>query len=232
MKRRILSMLSVFVMLCVLTMSVSAVEVPDLERLGSISVHMSYNGNIVPGGTLTLYQVGEVHLENDADYSHRIVEAFADSGVSLENLSSAQTARDLADYANANGVEGFEKEIDRRGNLVFWDLPVGVYLVIQEDAAEGYEPINPFLVTVPCKEDGKFVYHVDGTPKLELEKEPWEPTEPTEPSEPTEPTEPEPELPQTGLNNWPVPVMAMLGLCMIALGCVFVVSGKKNHHED
>lgn len=41
----------------------------------------------------------------------------------------------------------------------------------------------------------------------------------TEPTDPTDPTEPEePELPKTGMLWWPVPVMAALGLLLVAAG--------------
>ena len=48
---------------------------------------------------------------------------------------------------------------------------------------------------------------------------------PTEPSEP--PTEP-PDIPQTGMTWWPVPVLAVLGLGLIAVG---IVARKETHDE-
>ena len=61
---------------------------------------------------------------------------------------------------------------------------------------------------------------------------PSEPTEPsTGPSEPTEPTEPtEPgggDAPQTGQLNWPIPVMAVMGIFCLCLGMYFSTKDKK-----
>lgn len=57
---------------------------------------------------------------------------------------------------------------------------------------------------------------------------PSEPTEPTGPSQPTEPTTPSGgDSPQTGQLNWPIPVMAVLGVFCLCLGCFFALKGKK-----
>ncbi|MDO4804665.1 MAG: hypothetical protein Q4A32_07585, partial [Lachnospiraceae bacterium] len=55
---------------------------------------------------------------------------------------------------------------------------VGVYLVMQSLAAEGYESIMPFLVTVPISgEDDEWIYDVDASPKLQLVPEETMPPE-------------------------------------------------------
>ena len=60
---------------------------------------------------------------------------------------------------------------------------------------------------------------------------PEETTQPT-PTEP-KPTKPKPDpgkLPQTGQLNWPVPVLATLGLLLLVAG-IFLRSGKKTVQE-
>ena len=47
------------------------------------------------------------------------------------------------------------------------------------------------------------------SPKVELEPKPHEPEEP-----PEEPDKPDDKLPDTGLTNWSVPVMAVLGIIL------------------
>lgn len=67
--------------------------------------------------------------------------------------------------------------------------------------------------------------------------EPEPPTTlPSEPSEepttqPTEPKPTEPQLPQTGQNHWPVPVLAVAGLFCIVLGLILMLADKKKHHD-
>ena len=232
MKKRVISLLCLVLLLGALVLTASAAEVPDLSRTGSISFDMTYQGQVVPGGSLTLYRVAEVHVENGADYSFRFVESYAACGVSLEDLSAAETAQSLADYTAANGIQGVKNQIDEKGHVTFADLELGLYLLVQEDAAEGYNAARPFLVTVPGRENEAYVYEVNASPKLELETAPTEPTEPTTapPSEPTEPTEPD--IPQTGQNNWPVPVLAVTGIFLVALGWYFRLSAKEKRYES
>ena len=53
---------------------------------------------------------------------------------------------------------------------------------------------------------------------------------PTEP--PTEPTEPDgPDLPQTGQMNWPVPVLAMMGMLLVMAGFWFCMTGRRERDE-
>lgn len=229
MRRRILSALCCVLLLSVLATAAFAAEIPDPHRRGSISVTMTCLGEAVPGGTLTLYRVAEVHVENGADYSFRYTPEYAGCQASLDALSDSATAVALAEYTADNDIAGTEARIDENGAVTFPGLELGVYLLVQHEAAAGYVPAGPFLVTVPGRSGEAYVYDVDASPKLSLEPAPTEPTEPpTEP--PTRPTEPE--LPQTGLNRWPVPVLAVSGLILIALGLVFCAGGRKKPHED
>lgn len=101
--------------------------------------------------------------------------------------------------------------MDKDGEIAFTGLDLGLYLLVQHKAAKGYETAAPFLVSVPMEEDGVLRYDVDASPKVELEKEP-------EPTSTTPPAPPDPRLPYTGQLNWPVPVLTVLGLGLLALG--------------
>lgn len=239
MKRCFLFALCCLMLLSVLSVSAFAAESVDLDRKGSISVTMTYGGEAVPGGSLTLYHVADAYVERGATYGYRYTENYAGCTVSLEKLDSSDTARALAEYTLEEEIAGTKLVINNKGYVDFPNLTPGLYLLIQEDAAEGFESVVPFLVSVPGQENGSYVYDVDASPKLALEPAPTEPPtepEPTEP-EPTEPepTEPEPtdppKLPQTGMNQWPVPLLAMGGLLLVTLGAVLCISGKKKNHE-
>ena len=60
------------------------------------------------------------------------------------------------------------------------------------------------------------------SPKVELEPKPHEPEEP-----PEEPDKPDDKLPDTGLTNWPVPVMAVLGIILICTGIILRRAERK-----
>ena len=145
------------------------------------------------------------------NYRFVLTEAFAGSKVSLEEVSSAQLANTLAAYAKDHKLSGTAKDVDKDGEIAFTGLDLGLYLLVQHKAAKGYETAAPFLVSVPMEEDGVLRYDVDASPKVELEKEP-------EPTSTTPPAPPDPRLPYTGQLNWPVPVLTVLGLGLLALG--------------
>lgn len=242
-KMRIRKQLAVLLLVLLCGVFVSAAyaqEVPDTSRTGSISAVMSYGGAAVGGGTLTLYRVGDVS-EDDGNYSFVLTDAFAASGLSLSAVSDAGLAQSLAEYAQANGIEGTAVQIGEDGTVSADGLPLGLYLVAQQeqDAAEGYEAISPFLVSVPMYENGAYSYSVNAEPKMsamvptagpeETEEDPGE--EETTPSTSAgTTTTTSSTLPQTGQLNWPVPVLAVAGLGLLLLGWELRLKGQRKSH--
>lgn len=153
---------------------------------GSITVNFRWQGEAVAGGTLTLHRVG------DSDYN--LTEGFEDCEVELSEPYDADLAWELAEFAK--NIPGQTKSVGADGTAVFEPLEPGLYLVVQREAAEGFQTISPFLVGIPMQVDGALVYHVDASPKAS----------------------PVPKLPQTGQVNWPVPVMAAAGILLLLAG--------------
>ncbi len=209
----------------VLSMSLTAYahDVPDMDRLGSITITMHKGDTVVKGGSLTIYRVGEV-VENDGNYTFQPTGDFADCGESFENLdAAADIASRLKAYVKEKTISGLStKDIGNDGSVTFDSLPLGLYLVVQHKAAPGYAKLEPFLVSLPYMENGVYQYDLSANPKTDLEREP----EPTDPP-PTKPTEPS--LPQTGQMNWPVPVLAVAGMALFAAG--WVLTRKETQNE-
>lgn len=91
---------------------------------------------------------------------------------------------------------------------------------MQKQAAEGYDAIQPFLVTVPIMENGQYVYDVDAHPKAGTSSRKTTQTPPTQ--------EVLSALPQTGQLNWPVPVLAVTGAVLVAAGVVLKKRSGQN----
>lgn len=227
MRKRILSLILALVLLSAFPLSVRALEVPDSDRRGSISIAMLYQEEPVPGGTLTLYRVADV-VNNGGGFTFRYTADFDGCSIALEKLYSAGLPEELADIARTSKLTGTTLTVDPQGEVLFSDLEIGLYLIVQEEAASGYKKVNPFLVSVPYYDGARYIYDVDTAPKNlpGLEAEPTEPTKPTDPSEPTDP-----KLPQTGQTKWPIPVMAVVGMLLITAGLCMFISGKKRDHE-
>lgn len=225
MRKRILCALCCIALLVCLPVTVFAHEVPDYDRFGSVSVTMTYQGKPVSGGSLTLYRVADV-AEDDGNYYFTLVESLDGYGISLEDLNDSDLANQIRKAVREEKLEGTQKTIDKKGNVTFTELPIGLYLLVQEKAASGYNAVEPFLAAVPNWNGDTYLYDVDASPKVELEKAPA--TEPTDP--PTEVTIPG-KLPQTGQNNWPVPVLLITGLLFIACGVLLQLGGRGKDHE-
>lgn len=186
------AILIVAVLLYMMSAMVYAHDAPDMEREGSIHITMLFGEEAVPGGSLTLYRVGDVR-EDDGDYDFVLTEDFKASGENLENIQTEGLAAKLQAYAENQKLTGLTRTVSRDGTIAFDNLKLGLYLLVQNQAADGYLEAAPFLVSVPMLEDGVYIYEVIANTKVELEKIPETPPQ-TEPPQ-TEPPQTEP--PQT-----------------------------------
>lgn len=272
-RKRLAAVLAALTLLVWCAAPAFALEVVDLSRTGSIKVSLydSETSEAVGGGTLTLYRVAKVQKDN-ANLSFVYTNGFEDCGVELGDLSEGELAGQLAEKIAAT-AESTTVEISDFGTAEFGDLEVGLYLVVQTTAAENYNVINPFLVSVPIQENGSYVYDVDALPKVgtAAKKTPNPPDTPDTPDTPDKPDEENPNtpvapgpdnpdgwvlgangekiylnpeapspdnpnghvmgahgLPQTGQLNWPIPVLAVTGVVLVAAG----IKLKKGTRKD
>lgn len=123
----------------------------------------------VSGGTMTIYRVADI-IPDEGEYSFFLTDDFAESHVSLVEPDS-EKAQILADYAKKNELPGQIRTIGNDGQVQYSHLEIGLFLVVQEEAANGYHTVAPFLVSIPLEEDGHYIYDVDATPKMEILKE-------------------------------------------------------------
>ena len=272
-RKRLAAVLAALTLLVWCAAPAFALEVVDLSRTGSIKVSLydSETSEAVGGGTLTLYRVAKVQKDN-ANLSFVYTNGFEDCGVELGDLSEGELAGRLAEKIAAT-AESTTVEISDLGTAEFGDLEVGLYLVVQTTAAENYNVINPFLVSVPIQENGSYIYDVDALPKVgtAAKKTPEPPDTPDTPDTPDKPEEENPNtpaapgpdnsdgwvlgahgekiylnpeapspdnpngyvmgahgLPQTGQLNWPIPVLAVTGVVLVAAG----IKLKKGTRKD
>ncbi|MCD8053559.1 MAG: LPXTG cell wall anchor domain-containing protein [Lachnospiraceae bacterium] len=218
-------------LLTAMSVTAFAAEVIDADRTGSISVTMQdASGTVVEGGSLALYQVAVVYVDETLQNSYELTEDFTDSGVDLDELSDEALAETLEAYADSEALDAYQTaEIGEDGAAVFTELPVGIYLVVQTEAADGYELVSSFVVTVPLSSDGTLIYDVDASPKVEAAEEipeaaTVEETTEEETTEADETPDDETEvkkssvLPQTGAILWPIALMAGGGFVLLCAG--------------
>lgn len=245
MKNKILSLLSALVLICSLVLNVSAAHpVPDLSRNGSITFVMNYGDVLLDGGYLNLYKVGDI-AEEDGNYRFVPVEKLKGINVDLNNVTDPTLASKLVSYGKAARLSKISVPITE-GRASFADLSPGLYVVWQdeEDATEGFSPIQPFLISIPRFQNGEYILDVLCDPKVPVETEPTTPppspppppttppsTPPPSTTPPKPPGNPPPKVPQTGQLNWPVPVMAISGCILFVLGLVLSF-GRKDADDE
>ena len=219
-----------FLLSLILPAAAYAASVPDLSRSGEISVRLEHDGKKLSGGSLTFFQVGELAKEGNS-FGYRLTAPYQNCGEKLDELSSPELAERLQAYTGEAKIPG--NTVPVRDGSVRYQIPagkLGLYLVVQEEACDGYYVSNPFLVTVPYWENGGYRYQVDASLKMGIPEEiPSGPDQPEEypdrvPGEPDDETGGGPDtdkrpagggggnrLPQTGMVQILIPALLLAG---------------------
>lgn len=238
----------------------------DPGRKGSITVTLAEQntGKVVKNGKICLYQVADLKKDG-SNYYFSMLETFAGSGVQITATGQDEAAKQLADYAETQQLEGNEQSLDENGTVRFTDLSLGIYLAVQTETASSWYPMTSFLVSVPMQIDGNgiWLYDLNANPKVEAHSiggngghsggnsshggggssssvTTSQVVEITDGQIPLGtivtdivdgevPLAPMASLPQTGQLNWPVPVMAISGLILFAIGWYLAVTGEKKY---
>ncbi len=197
---------------------------PDLSRKGSVSVSFQDKGTAVSGGELCLYPIAYA-FDEDGDFVYEYTNGLENCEIELGNLEDSSLASRL-ETALPDDAKKTALTVGSNGKAVFTDLTPGLYLLKQTKAAEGYEMISSFLISVPEKEGESWIYDLDASPKMETLSKTGESSKKTSktPTGKTAST-----LPQTGQLNWPIPILAIAGLSLLLIGRE--LSREKKTHE-
>lgn len=223
MKKRIFAYLLALIMMCSIQFHASAESsLPELKDNGSITFEMKLNGTPLNSGNLNICRVADIQPNGDK-YEFVLIDALKSSNVDLTNVTDLTVAKNLLKYVQQYRITKITSPIVE-GTCYFPELPVGLYLVWQNDAdaTKGYNAIQPFLISVPRSQDGELIFDIVAKPKVPLV------TTPPPPS--ITPPPPPPYVPQTGQLNWPVPVMGGVGFALFAVG--LMICGNKRRSDD
>jgi hypothetical protein len=228
MRKKTIAFLMALAVFLGMSARVCAAELPDVDRRGSLVIRMEYDGEPLDSGALTLYRVGEIRI-HDGNADFVLVDALS-GGPSLEKLDDPALAARLAELAAQRELTPIRGEIEG-GKAEFAGLEPGLYVVTQRsrDASDGFDAIQPFLISLPRWENGSYVYDLTAAPKVPLVPAETPPPPPSEPTTP--PPDDPPDIPQTGQLNWPVPVLAASGMTLFLLGWALYFGSGRKHHE-
>lgn len=204
----------------------SILTIPETDKNGSIQITMkdAENQQTVPGGTITCINVGILETEQGKSI-WKFTNIFANCGLNMEQMQTEEFAEKLWKYAQEKSAYGTTKEINKSGTVLFENIPVGVYLLVQQKAADGYYEVHPFVVTIPVQNENGWCYDVDASPKMEkMKKKTVTPEKKQEDSKKQNSRK----LPQTGQLNWPIPVLTFLGVILFTIGWRLYRKGKES----
>lgn len=234
-------------------------DMPNGEIKGSITVEMKYGEKAVAGGSLTAYRIGQVK-SSDGNYCFEKTNDMKAFNGSYEDIASPELAENAAAFVKSNKINEYAVANNQNGKAVFGNLDLGLYLIVQTKASDGYEPLKPFLVSIPMNEDGQYIYDVNAKGKFRLQQAqtsaPNTFPDPNNHGNLDDPSGPNiqvnqssqssqssnssnsgsagssaEKLPQTGQLNWPIPLLAALGLMLFAFGW-FLSFGRKGDSDE
>lgn len=178
---RLLSgLLALVLMVPVLSAAVSARELLDPNRKGSISLSLKFRTeheekpHSVVGAEISLYKVAALNFDDNGNET-----LYGESGFETVDLGIIKT---LEDFRNAELLNKLSRLIKEKkiaptdskltandGSVKFTNLPVGLYYVAMTRQDSLHHSIKPFLVTLPFhNEDGSISYDVSASPKMEV----------------------------------------------------------------
>ena len=168
MHRKIITLCVMVLLILTCSFTVLAEEI-DLDKTGSISVTLTektQNESIV-GAELSVYYVATVLLDANGKLIYNYTEDFKQFDTALDDTALATK---LDAFVSEHSLPSIKITTNAEGTAFCDGLPLGLYFIKQTGAVEGFAPCTPFIVTVPDKNDGEYVYDVNASPKTEVLK--------------------------------------------------------------
>ena len=168
------------------------------------------------GDTYALVRVADAHADRTAGtVRYTTCGGFAAYDCDWASLTASQRktrAAEIAPAAVRRGQFDASGVTDAQGQVLFEDLSPGLYLLLRvkvKDANADYL-FSPCFLSVPETVNGELVDHVVSTPKYQ-----WDPPEE------------DPQIPQTGQLQWPIPVLMISGILLCLSGIGMLPDRKK-----
>ena len=142
--------------LCVMMVLLAVLPVGVQAGEGIIRVLPSLGGDMILGGSVTLYRVGD-----PVEGGFRLTEGLANWVIRGEDAFGTDLPRWLTERLRGTGIT---RSITGAEGAVFEGLEDGLYLLAQPVAPEGCQSFSSFMVSLPLGENREiFTY-----PKLQL----------------------------------------------------------------
>lgn len=196
------------------------IEAIQNKRHGTMNVHIhTKSGADVGGGQITIFHVGDINVDEDNNAGFVYTDRFNGCPVPLTNTESHEVANAILKYATDHGIKGTVINVPSDGELEFNDVPMGLYLIEQNQRADGYKKMPPFLISMP-----EAVYKIENNEKVfdqyKWDVDCWPKTDPEPIKDEDEPDHPgDKDKPNTGTETHLYQWMGILAVS----GCLALV---------
>ncbi len=219
--KKAISILAVF-----LVMLLAVIPASAYPQSGSLTVVMINKADKQPlvNQAATVIKVADC-LYTESDITFSLSADFSDTDIDLE---SSEAAQQLLSKVNEKGISGTTVSSDADGKAYFDSLELGAYVVFSSD-----DIFTPFVVFVPMVTDDGISFDLTAQPKIDIPDEPeTEPESSTEAQTDTAPAKPagNEKLPQTGMLQYPVPILGLCGVLVFSKGFILYANSKKEEN--
>lgn len=167
-KRIIAWALALFCLLVPLSVQAEAI---DPQRLCTLTLEYSHEGAAFADLTIAIYRVAEAHPDGTYD----LIAPYDGYPVNIHGITAQKEWQDVAAtltaYITANGTPPTATGItDENGEVVFRDLPVGLYLIpgMQAVNQQGTYLFHEGMLYLPTPSEGALTYDLRAKPKCDL----------------------------------------------------------------
>ncbi len=167
--RRKLWILCITVFLIVSCLQPVSAQEFDPAKTGTVSVTLTQPQSQAPlvGAQLQVYFVATVGMDAGGNLHYAYTDSFQNSEIDLNDPALAVK---LDAFVSEHNISSFSITTDESGTATCTELTLGLYLIRQAVAVEGFSPCTPFLVTLPGTDADGYVYEVNASPKTEVAK--------------------------------------------------------------
>lgn len=142
----------------------------DQTAKGSFSIKfLDSDAKPITGGNVEIFHIASIATDASGNDTYVLEKDFIGLTIDFDNIGSPELADKAETIVNSESLSGITKAINDSGIAYFDNLELGMYLITQPVAIDGWYKMSSYIATVPYNDGDKWIYDVSSIPKMELE---------------------------------------------------------------
>lgn len=152
-----------------LSVSANTNNIVDFSKKGFVSITLKESSEEIPveNAELSIFKIATVTDKNN-NLFFEYIEELKNCQADLTNLENTKLTDEILKCIKDKEINSIKEITNEEGNAIFTDLDLGLYLVMQTNAVNGYSKIDPFLITIPKEQEGIWTYDIEAEPKVDI----------------------------------------------------------------